>query len=79
MRNPLLGAGFGMLVWATSYLGWIPALRLSPAAPRAPKGENLMMIAAHLVFGAALFYAEKELEQRGRALLDGERSAGRAA
>lgn len=78
-RNPFLGAGFGMLVWAASYLGWIPALRLSPAAPKAPRGENLMMVLGHLVFGLALSYADKELAQRGRELLDGKRGAGRAA
>jgi uncharacterized membrane protein YagU involved in acid resistance len=65
------GAAFGLVVWGTSYLGWIPALGLSPAATKAPKGENLMMVLAHLVFGLALAGAEKNLAERGRKLLDG--------
>jgi uncharacterized membrane protein YagU involved in acid resistance len=48
------GVGFGLLVWAASYLGLMPALDLHPPATREPPGRNLMMIAAHVVWGATL-------------------------
>ena len=46
------GAGFGLFVWAVSYLGLMPALGLHPPATKEPAGRNGMMIAAHLVWGA---------------------------
>ena len=46
------GAGFGLLVWAVSYLGLMPALDLHPPATRDTARRNLLMIAAHLVWGA---------------------------
>jgi len=46
------GAGFGLLVWAVSYLGLMPALDLHPPAHRDTLRRNLLMVAAHLVWGA---------------------------
>lgn len=46
------GAAFGLLVWAASYLGLMPALDLHRPATREPAGRNALMIAAHLVWGA---------------------------
>ena len=48
------GVGYGLLVWAASYLGLMPALGLHPPATREPAGRNLMMILAHVVWGATL-------------------------
>jgi uncharacterized membrane protein YagU involved in acid resistance len=48
------GVGYGLLVWAASYLGLMPALDLHPPATRETPGRNAMMIAAHVVWGAAL-------------------------
>jgi hypothetical protein len=48
------GIGFGLLVWAASYAGLLPALGLHPHAAREPARRNAMMIAAHVVWGAAL-------------------------
>jgi hypothetical protein len=48
------GIGFGLCVWTASYLGWVPATRLMAPATRQPIGRNLMMIAAHVVWGATL-------------------------
>ncbi|RIL06956.1 MAG: hypothetical protein DCC71_04775 [Proteobacteria bacterium] len=48
------GALFGLGVWAGSYLGWLPAAGILPPATREPAGRNAMMIASHLVWGAAL-------------------------
>jgi len=51
-QKPLLyGAGFGLAVWAGSYMGWLPALNILPPAHREPKGWVAMNIAAHLVWG----------------------------
>lgn len=52
--DPLVhGAAYGVAVWAASYLGWIPALRILRPATRHPARRNALMIAAHLVWGAA--------------------------
>ena len=52
-EHPLLaGMGFGLAVWAGSYLGWLPAAGvLSPATEHPPR-RNALMIAAHVVWGA---------------------------
>ena len=48
------GVAYGLAVWAGSYLGWLPAVGLQPGATREPAGKNGVMIAAHVVWGAAL-------------------------
>jgi hypothetical protein len=48
------GIGYGLCVWTASYLGWVPATGLMAPATRQPVGRNLMMIAAHVVWGATL-------------------------
>ena len=66
-RHPVAsGIVYGLLVWAVSYLGWVPAAGLMPPATRQPARRNVMMICAHVVWGAALGRAAK-------ALLKGER------
>ena len=50
----LTGIAFGSGVWAVSYLGWLPLMNMRAAATKEPAGRNAMMIAAHLVWGAAL-------------------------
>jgi uncharacterized membrane protein YagU involved in acid resistance len=51
--NPILGGTlFGLLVWSVSYFGWLPAIGLHRGAREEPVGRNLLMIAAHLVWGA---------------------------
>jgi uncharacterized membrane protein YagU involved in acid resistance len=49
---PLKGVGFGLAVWAGSYLGLLPVMGLLRPATREPAGRNAMMIAAHVVWGA---------------------------
>lgn len=53
---PALAQGvlYGLLVWAASYLGLLPLLGISASGQREPVRRNLMMIAAHVVWGAAL-------------------------
>jgi uncharacterized membrane protein YagU involved in acid resistance len=48
------GMGYGLLVWAGSYLGLLPALGLLSPATDHPARRNALMIAAHLVWGATL-------------------------
>jgi uncharacterized membrane protein YagU involved in acid resistance len=48
------GAGFGLAVWAGSYLGLLPALGLLNPATEHPARRNGLMITAHLIWGAIL-------------------------
>jgi uncharacterized membrane protein YagU involved in acid resistance len=48
------GAGFGVAVWAASYLGGLPATGLERSALREPSGRNALMVLAHVVWGAVL-------------------------
>lgn len=57
------GVGFGLAVWAVSYLGLLPALGLLPPATKHPARRNALMIAAHVVFGAALGLLAERLEK----------------
>lgn len=56
------GIGYGLCIWAASYLGWVPGLGLLPPATRQPAGRNIMMIAAHVVWGATLGLASHGLQ-----------------
>jgi uncharacterized membrane protein YagU involved in acid resistance len=70
--GPVSGAAAGVAVWAGSYMGWIPAVRLLEPATRHPARRNGMMIAAHLVWGAATALAIRELgADRGTLVAEG--------
>jgi hypothetical protein len=47
------GAAYGVCIWAESYFGWVPLLRVLKPANRHPLRRNVLMIAAHLVWGVA--------------------------
>lgn len=49
-----LGIAYGTLIYAISYLGWVPALNIMPTATEDRPGRSLTMLAAHWVYGAAL-------------------------
>jgi len=49
--HPIGAVGWGLAVWAGSYLGWLPALGLHPPATREPAERNNLMLAAHVVWG----------------------------
>jgi hypothetical protein len=51
-RPLLAGVGFGLAVWAGSYLGWLPAAGIISPATEHPPRRNALMIAAHVVWGA---------------------------
>ncbi|MFN4088082.1 MAG: hypothetical protein ACK4QW_03435 [Alphaproteobacteria bacterium] len=55
------GSAYGVFVWAASYLGWIPLVGALRPATEHPGRRNLLMIAAHLVWGSALVIAHREL------------------
>ena len=52
----LPGAGivYALGVWASAYLGWVPALGILPRADRDRPGRPIVMIAAHIVYGGIL-------------------------
>lgn len=50
----LRGIAWGLIVWLVSYLGLLPALGILRPATEHPPARNLLMIAAHGVWGAVL-------------------------
>ena len=48
------GVGFGLLVWLVSYMGLLPGAGILEPASRHPSRRNALMVAAHVVWGAAL-------------------------
>lgn len=58
------GVAFGLGVWAASYLGWIPAARLLRPATRQPAERNMVMILAHVAWGAALGLTYETLRKK---------------
>lgn len=50
----LKGIAYGVAVWATNYLGVLPALELYPWPDQDSSGRVGAMIAAHIVYGATL-------------------------
>jgi hypothetical protein len=52
-RHPLLhGSFYGIVVWALSYLGWVPALKILKPANQHPRQRRWLMIVVHLLWGA---------------------------
>ena len=70
--NPSLGAGAaaGVAIWAGSYFGWVPALGILKPASEHPGRRNALMIAVHLVWGAATALTLRELFLARRTILD---------
>lgn len=56
------GVAFGLAVWAGSYLGWLPAVGILRSATEERAERNALMIAAHVVWGAALGLMLERLE-----------------
>lgn len=70
--GPVSGAVGGVGIWLGSYMGWIPAARILKPATDHPARRNLLMLAAHVVWGAASAVAMRELvAARGTILADG--------
>lgn len=63
--GPLAGGIlWGLVVWSGSYLGWLPAARIRASAAKQPPRREALMIAAHVVFGAATGLAYHALQRR---------------
>jgi len=45
------GGIFGVIIWAGSYLGWLPAMNMAAAGTEEPLRRNGLMIGAHVVWG----------------------------
>ena len=58
------GGLFGVAVWAVSYAGWIPALRLLPPPQRDDHRRQWLMVASHVVYGMALAAILRMLDER---------------
>jgi uncharacterized membrane protein YagU involved in acid resistance len=48
------GIAWGLLVWAVSYMGVLPAARLHEPAQKHPWERNVLMIVAHIIWGGTL-------------------------
>lgn len=59
------GVVFGLGVWAFSYQVLLPTAGLFPPAHRQPRRRNGLMIAAHVVWGAALGLSLRSLSRNG--------------
>ena len=64
--NPVNGAVYSLGIWAASYLGWLPALRVLRSADEHPAQRNALMITAHIVWGAALGFAVGQMTKTDR-------------
>lgn len=66
LPTPLKGPIFGLTVWAISYLGLIPALKLpaSEAAQKQSAQRNLLMIGAHIIWGSTVEGISQVFEER---------------
>ncbi|MET0647325.1 MAG: DUF6789 family protein [Pyrinomonadaceae bacterium] len=63
----LAGVGFGLAVWAGSYLGWLPAAGVISPATEHPARRTALMIAAHAVWGATTAVGVERLsDERAR-------------
>ncbi len=52
-RRPVArGSVFGLLLWAASYLGWLPLLHILRPATYHPRERNALMLATHALWGA---------------------------
>jgi hypothetical protein len=71
MMGPFAGATAGVGVWIGSYLGWIPGVGILKPATEHPHRRNMLMIAAHVVWGAATAQAMRELVAARETILAG--------
>jgi len=71
-RGSLLsGAAYGFIVWAVSYFGIMPGLRILRPAHDPPGRRNTLMIAAHLVWGSTLARTLRDLRFAEREIFAG--------
>lgn len=61
MLGPMSGGTAGVGIWLGSYMGWIPGVGILKPATDHPPRRNLLMIAAHVVWGVTTARAMREL------------------
>ncbi len=59
---PLMGAMFGVGLWAFSFEGWMPALGVQEATTEKPPQKWPMPVMAHIVYGVTTALAYEALE-----------------
>ena len=67
----LSGTLYGLLVWAVSYLGWLPAFGILRPATEHPVNRSGIMLVAHAVWGGATGAVTEGLERAGQSFLAG--------
>src|SRR5690242_14721422 len=60
----LKGIVYGIVVWLANYMGWLPVVGLSEAANKQPIQRNMLMIVAHIVWGAGTGVVTNVIDQR---------------
>ena len=70
MLGPVSGAMGGIGIWLGSYLGWIPTAKVLKPATDHPPRRNLLMLAAHIVWGVATASAMRELIAARESILE---------
>jgi hypothetical protein len=71
LRRPEWSIAYAVFIWIASYLGWIPAAGILRPGTTHPVRRNGLMIAAHVVFGAAVYLNAVLLETAVRPLHKG--------
>ena len=59
------GTLFGLLIWALSYMGWVPAAGIMPHPARQNPAQAFMPLLAHVVYGSTLGLTFDALDRRG--------------
>jgi uncharacterized membrane protein YagU involved in acid resistance len=57
------GSIFGLIVWAVGYLSLLPIMNMRAAGTRQSLQRNIMMVAAHLIWGSTTAMTTDLLEQ----------------
>ena len=68
LQPSIKGILAGIALWIGSYLGWLPAIGILPPATRHPWRRNMLMIIAHVVWGATMGMVFKKLNSEKKYL-----------
>jgi uncharacterized membrane protein YagU involved in acid resistance len=66
LSEKVKGPLYGFFIWALSYLGWLPAVRIMPPAPRQSAWRNLALVAAHAIWGLTCAGLYARLQRAGQ-------------
>lgn len=65
LARVVVGVGYGLLIWATSYLAVLPRLDLMPGPAEGERRRTPVMLFAHVVYGAMLGILDYAMERAG--------------